>query len=41
MIADNDGFYINGSLDQNKLSLQYIEASPEESEASNVLFEKK
>ena len=41
VIADNDGFYINGSLDNKKLYLQYIEASAEESEASNVFFEKK
>ena len=41
VMADKDGFYINGSLDNGKLSLQYIEASPEESESSNVLLEKK
>jgi len=40
VIADKDGFYINGSLDNGKLSLQYIEASPEESESSNVYVEK-
>ena len=39
-IADKDGFYINGLLDNNSLSLQYIEASPEESEASNVYIQK-
>ena len=40
VMADKDGFYINGSLDNGKLSLQYIEASPEESESSNVYVEK-
>lgn len=36
VIADNDGFYINGSVKDGKLSLQYIESSNEEVEASNV-----
>ncbi len=40
VIADKDGFYINGALDNGRLSLQYIEASPEESESSNVVVEK-
>lgn len=40
-IADEDGFYINGILDRNSLSLQYIESSPEESEASNVYLKRK
>ena len=40
-IADKDGFYINGILDGNSLSLQYIEASAEESESSNIYLEKK
>jgi hypothetical protein len=39
-IADKDGFYINGTLDNARLSLQYIEASPEEIESSNVYLEK-
>ena len=39
-IADKDGFYINGILENNSLSMQYIEASPEESEASNVYLQK-
>ena len=39
-IADKDGYYINGILENNSLSLQYIEASPEESEASNVYLQK-
>jgi hypothetical protein len=41
IIADKDGFYVNGSLDNGKLSLQYIEAGPEETESSNVYVEKK
>jgi len=39
-IADKDGFYINGLLDNNNLSMQYIEASPKESVALNVYLQK-
>ena len=39
-MADKDGFYINGLLDNNRLSLQYIEASPKESVALNMYLQK-
>lgn len=41
VIADKDGLYVNGILEKGKLYLQYIEASAQESEASNLLLEKK
>ena len=39
-IVDRDGYYVNGSLKNGKMELQYIEASPEESEAANMSFVK-
>jgi len=36
VMADQDGFYVNGLLDIKSLSLQYIEASPKETLTSNI-----